>query len=213
MKYFNYFDACYVINLDKRVDRYNNFLNRTKDIFSCERFSGIIHDEEYNDIYKKYKIGCTLSHLAIYRLAKSNGYKNTLIFEDDCCFVDNFKDIVHDYIEQLKNIKWDLFYLGGEINNSCHKVSNNLFRVTNGGVYNTHAYAINNTFYEKALSINYNHIETIDLGLLNYDYTQRDYIVTDRLLCWQDGGVSDLRGYVSSTRTILENSYNKYIPK
>ena len=76
-------DRIFVINLDKRDDRlkefeeeYHNYdLDKTK----YERFPAIYRP----DIPA---VGCTLSHAEVLKIAKSRGYKNVIIFEDDFMF-------------------------------------------------------------------------------------------------------------------------------
>ena len=42
--------------------------------------------------------------------------------------------------EDLKQIEWDMFYMGGEPNSECYSISDNLAKCTTG-LYGTHAYA------------------------------------------------------------------------
>ena len=208
----DYFDAGFVINLDQRQDRMERFLKRIKTLNfnQIQRFSGIMPNDgafsymKYysNDKFRKYKAGCTLSHLSLYKIAKDNKYKSILIFEDDCVFHENFTEKINLYISDLKSIEWDLFYLGGQPIGKGTNISNNLIKVD--GVYSTHAYAINDCFYETALSLNPNYIDAIDIGLL---HSKAKNIICKEVLCWQEGGYSDCHGQVSDSRQILENAY------
>jgi GR25 family glycosyltransferase involved in LPS biosynthesis len=75
-------------------------------------------------------------------------YKNVLIFEDDALFDDNIIDDLSSCIKDLSVIDWDMFYLG------CnpleyYKETDNIGRVIR--TTTNHAYAINNSFYDKVL--------------------------------------------------------------
>ena len=110
MKYLDFFEEVYYINLDSRLDRKELFEKRAlEQNIDAIRFSGIIpNDDEYiydeKDKLKKFKIGCTLSHQTLVKIAKEKKLKNILIFEDDCVFVDKFKEKAQLCINELKNI-------------------------------------------------------------------------------------------------------------
>jgi glycosyl transferase family 25 len=74
-------DGFFYINLDHRTDRKEEIeAELTKaGIPNCERFPAIRT--------KPGIIGCGLSHLAVLKLARSRGYRNVLIFEDDFEFL------------------------------------------------------------------------------------------------------------------------------
>jgi GR25 family glycosyltransferase involved in LPS biosynthesis len=70
------FGGVFVINLDRRPDRLEEFTEEMKMLdMPFERFSAIYTDFGID--------GCGLSHLSVLKLAKERGYKNVLIFEDD----------------------------------------------------------------------------------------------------------------------------------
>ena len=79
-------DHLYYINLDKRVDRNQHFVDTVLPLFeTCDsdftRISAVdTTDQPTPDLRA---IGCTLSHLKIYELAKQAGYKKFLVLEDD----------------------------------------------------------------------------------------------------------------------------------
>lgn len=99
-------DIGFVINLDKRTDRWKSVQDNFKDcpIF-LQRFSAIKH--------KRGWIGCGLSHMKLVEMAKENKMPYLLIIEDDCKptkFMKHWVDIkkwLHN-----NNDKWDIF-LGG----------------------------------------------------------------------------------------------------
>jgi GR25 family glycosyltransferase involved in LPS biosynthesis/GTP:adenosylcobinamide-phosphate guanylyltransferase len=118
-----YFDKIYVLNLDRRMDRFESIKNKLEKLeIEFERFSAIdgnnISDGEYDFsnfkqgkgmLENKYALACLKSHFKIIKDAKENNYKRILIFEDDVLISKNIK--VH--IQKIRNIKkWKLIYLG-----------------------------------------------------------------------------------------------------
>ena len=74
-------DHIFYINLDKRKDRrveIEQELNKMELPF--ERFKAI-------ETPGRGILGCGLSHLSVFKLAKERKYKNVLIFEDDFYFL------------------------------------------------------------------------------------------------------------------------------
>lgn len=220
--YLDYFDCVYYINLDTRQDRMHSFEERARALnIPAKRFPAIVAtDEQATPLYeghidprRKYKMGCTMSHQAVVKLAKEANSRNCLIFEDDCVFLKEYEENIKECVTELKKIDWDLFYIGGEANNFCKSVSKNLSQVENGGVYCTHAYAINNTFYDKMLSINPNQVDTIDILYVNYDNSKRIAVLSKKLLAIQDKSYSDLWNTVTDSSEWMINSWNKYIQK
>jgi len=142
--------------------------------------------------------------------AKKRGWKNCLIFEDDCIFEPNFIDKMKECVQDLKNTEWDMFYMGGEPNAECYSISNNLAKCSTG-LYGTHAYAINECFYDKILSIPFTS-GVIDTLFLFYDRNSKNYVMSKDLLVLQDEDfVSDLwHGKIKRTE-IYQEAYKKWI--
>lgn len=96
-------DKIFVINLDKRTDRMEEFLNEFKkiniDISNLERFSAIYKPENPC-------VGCTLSHLEVIKIAKERSYKNIIVFEDDFEFLVS-GEIFHKNIENFFSLNID----------------------------------------------------------------------------------------------------------
>lgn len=114
----------YVINLDRRPERYNDFCNRLqlkKDL--VKRVSAIdgltLQIPKNLFIRNKFAYACRLSHIKIMKdiidndEIKENDY--ALIFEDDAFFVNNFITKFESYIEQIKELEEEetLIYIGG----------------------------------------------------------------------------------------------------
>lgn len=153
-----------------------------------------------------------MSHQAVIAEAKSRGLQNVVIFEDDCVFLDGFIEHLSKSVEELKQFDWDLFYMGGEPNNMMEQVSENLYTMKNqGGIYTTHAYAVNSCFYDRILEINPNHISVIDSYLLNIKPHERNLFATAELLAVQDATFSDLWHYITDSAQIMRDGWEKYI--
>jgi len=101
-------DKIFYINLDKRTDR-------RQDIeYELQRFGLMDHGtvERFPAISTPGRgiVGCTYSHLAVYKLAKERGYKNVLIFEDDFVFLSTKKDF-YENMCKLFHVDFDVCML------------------------------------------------------------------------------------------------------
>jgi len=211
---FDYFDGGFYLNLDKRSERRKAFEKRSKEAgFEVERFSALQLKEKdvpnpFNGVDWHIKISCTYSHFEMIKEAKRRGWKNCVIFEDDCVFAEGFTDKIKECIEELKDKEWDLFYMGGEPGGWCDSVSDNLAKCT-AGMYATHAYVINECFYDRVLSLNHTIgiIDTLYMAM----YTN-NYYMAKELLAWQDDEFeSDLWGGRIKREEQYRNAYKKWI--
>jgi len=218
--YLDYFEKAFYINLDNRTDRKILFEQRTNDIgLNIPRYSGVSLKEsevpvnEYfkSDPRRHFKVSCTLSHFSIIKMAKKNDWKNILIFEDDCIFCPGFMDKIDSCIEELKYHPWNLFYMGGEPNQVVLPLSKHLrLCPSHGGIYGTHAYAINNTFYDRILKIDPIQYPAIDIIYLHQP--DRTYILTKDLLVTQDdNSESDLWGGKVKRKETYELAYKMFV--
>jgi hypothetical protein len=109
-----YFDKIYVINLDRRPDRYETF---QKEIFkygieNVERFSAIDGTITSNNMkLLAGEIGVLQSHLEIIKKCKKEGLKNVLIMEDDVYFSDEILKL-DEYMASVPK-DWEFLYFGG----------------------------------------------------------------------------------------------------
>lgn len=227
MKYLDFFEEVYYINLDYRTDRRELFEKRAKEagIVDLIRFPAIqpnIGDCGFNEetlkhpdlLLRRNQAGCSMSHLAIIKSAKERNVKNVLIFEDDCIFLDGFKEKAQKCADDLKKIDWDILYFGGEPNYSSHPISDNLSMMGYGGVYCLHAYAINNSFYDLALTYNVliEDNKNFDAFVLNLNLHFRKCVLSKELLAIQDVNYSDLKGFIPfGVENLMRNGWKRFV--
>tara|TARA_R110000824_G_scaffold391495_1_gene589295 strand:- start:10657 stop:11340 length:684 start_codon:yes stop_codon:yes gene_type:complete len=166
------FDAVYVLNLDRRADRWEE----CKEIaHSCgltlDRLSGIdgakLKEEEVALGMGRYipkgdirgAQGCALSHYAAVKKAQEERRKSVLIFEDDFEFVDNFENLFAEYYKQVP-VDWEFLYLGANHNTHALSpggpitlplISKNVGKPLRS--YCLHAYSIKESLYDYILSL------------------------------------------------------------
>ena len=117
----------YIVNLDRRPDRWETFMENTKNIefLNYERFSAVdgklIKNSsqlqqifETNDYYmRRGMVGCLLSHVKLYTELIYSNYDFFVILEDDVEFTPDFKTKFDNIMSQVKN--WDLIFLGHHV--------------------------------------------------------------------------------------------------
>ena len=115
----------YVVNLDRRVDRWENFKKNATEIDNYERFSAVdgklIKNStqlqqifESNDYYmRRGMVGCLLSHIKIYTELINSVHDYFTILEDDVEFTHDFKNKFDNIMTQVSN--WDLIFLGHHV--------------------------------------------------------------------------------------------------
>ena len=127
----NISDAGFYINLDSSVERRNNVEEQIHkfNIQNLNRFSAITNPFTQST--------ATMSHCAVFEMAKKEKYKTISVFEDDfqlydTLFVGNEKNNIQisEYlpilIEHMQNIEWDIICLGFNGRHPCIPVSKHL---------------------------------------------------------------------------------------
>lgn len=190
------FKKIFVINLDRRKDRYNDFLNRIP--FSselCDRFSAIDGKNiKYKIDENPMVIGCHKSHKEILKIiCNDNAINNDdiiMIFEDDVFFSKDFNEKilkVKTFTDLVKKQKFVL-YIGGRFKERFSPMYINKFK------------KINDLFYEKiARETNHDCDRTTNVLILN-KLTAKEII--------------EKTSHISESVAIdtLYNSLNEYIP-
>jgi hypothetical protein len=154
MKLFDKFDKVYLINLDRRPDRLENFKTYVNkyDLGEFERFSAVDGKNLNNDNkshLKNGEIGVIKSNLEIIKNAKKNKYKTILVIEDDCIFNDVILDF-QSYFDLLPS-DWDMLYMGGNHNthmgiNPPIKINDKIIKLHS--TYSAHFIGINSKIFD-----------------------------------------------------------------
>jgi GR25 family glycosyltransferase involved in LPS biosynthesis len=117
----NNFKRRFVINLERRSDRYLEFLNRIPfDKNLIERYNAIDGKDIKTKHDNPYVVGCHLSHKNILNIVANDDSLNDddliIIFEDDVFFSDNnFEKEIVSLFDSIKYIesKHFIIYIGG----------------------------------------------------------------------------------------------------
>ena len=112
-------DKKFIINLKRRPDRKAHILEQMEKhgMSNYEIFEAIdANDIEETlvsktaDKWTKEQLACLRSHLAVIKKAKESNLDYVTILEDDCVFVDNFKEQYEKVVSQL-TVFSGMFYL------------------------------------------------------------------------------------------------------
>ena len=230
----DYFDKIICINLDKRTDRWTESLEQFKKAgIEVERFSAVygnprkwVHvkdrtaGKDPSDInYIKPEsfggvAGCIASHTDIWKLAKEKGWKNVLIIEDDCDFIDNITTVIHEKMKEVPN-DWDLLYFGG-----VHETRGGRFipkKITENVVkcarmITTTCYAINTNIVDMALDIVFKEEPwfhtAIDGYLGAYIQPKCNAYAFHPPIAWQRGSHSDIQDGFRDYSTRMKVKYS-----
>jgi len=113
------FDAVYVVNLNRRLDRWQKFLAQVPtdwpfvDPIRVPACDG--HNVPHPDWWRAGggAWGCYRSHLRLLEDALNNDTQSILLLEDDALFPDGFTERVTQFFEYLP-ANWGMIYLGGQ---------------------------------------------------------------------------------------------------
>lgn len=141
-----------VINLDSRLDRWNQIQETFKNIKSIklERVSAVNNPENPRD-------GCIRSHQKAIQIAKERNYLFALVIEDDCLIQqsENFDQRFTDILSWLNSNEWKIFNGGPTfIRPEKLRVIQNsppIFELFNCG-YAAHFIMYNSSVYEDMLN-------------------------------------------------------------
>nr|XP_013189135.1 unnamed protein product [Amyelois transitella] len=129
-------DEIYMINLERRPERrqlmelsfkelgmdvklFQAVDGRKLDLNDLREYSVTLMPN-YEDPYHKRpmkagEVGCFLSHYYIWEEIIKNKYAKTLVLEDDVHFVPYFRHRLLGLMDEVKDIDWDLLYLGRKV--------------------------------------------------------------------------------------------------
>jgi len=142
----------YIINLDQSQDRLELITNQCKrEGLNCHRFSAVNGkklDVKTMDIVENKKIdkgalGCSLSHINLWKKVEKKGDDMFIVLEDDCIIETDFNKKLADILKEAPK-DWDIIYLGGS-NLKGKNVRNNLIepiKVNSKSTHNTGTYGM-----------------------------------------------------------------------
>jgi hypothetical protein len=212
----NFFDRVVIINLDKRTDRWEAVQNKLAAIKwpfkEPERFSAYDGTEMPVPIGWKDGAGtwgCLLSHREVIGRAIKDKLGNVLILEDDIFFVDNFENLVAQFIAEIPE-NWGQIMLGGQFfdGSKAKDVTDNVRQVSL--CHRAHAYAVRGDFmkymYTK-LNSTYGHVDHI----MNTFQDRYKVYAPMQFLIGQDGSKSDISGREKSP-DLIRNAPEPGVP-
>jgi GR25 family glycosyltransferase involved in LPS biosynthesis len=183
--------TAYIINLKHRTDRYEHMVNEMKKLpISYEFIEGIIDGTKT----------CFQSQKKCIQLAKENNLPYVLVLEDDAVFTDNV-GIFKDIFETIQNMKWDMFFLGANLQKPATKITENILKIT--GAYAAHAYIVHERFYDTILNLP--HVCEMDVHY--HDLMEHhDVYMCNPMIAYQLPSHSDLQdGYRDYNSAMFEN--------
>ncbi|OKH26165.1 LPS biosynthesis glycosyltransferase [Hydrococcus rivularis NIES-593] len=150
MKFLEFFDRIYVINLPYRVDRRKAIekeLNQAGISFLSEKvelFAAIRPDSAGSFRSIGYR-GAFLSHLNVLKQAREQGLNNVLIIEDDLELSEDFKKYEDLLIAELMVRDWDIVHFGYGIESiaSAREVSLPILQPFSGEMIGAQFYGVN----------------------------------------------------------------------
>ena len=206
----------YVINLKERKDRrdkMDKILNKVGiDPIYIDAVNGSkldtedlirkhIYSPDHRDL-RKGEIGCYMSHVIAWKKIANGNDDYGLIIEDDIVINNDFYYKCCEYLEKIKDIKWDMFYVGrncerhfGEKCNIGTFYTPDIFKSQNIG-YGLYAYFIKKDFAKKLLSMAYPIIHPADhlIHLLSISGDANIYTTIEELAYVYDLADSDTMG-------------------
>jgi len=201
---WEFIDKVIYINLDHRQDRrdiMSKFFEEGQiPLEKVVRFPAIKH--------RIAPLGCVQSHAEVLRIAKRNGWKNTLVLEDDLVW-SNFEEGYAKLEELIKLPKWDVIMLAGWY------AKYDFPRVFEA--YNAGAYLVNSQYINTLLENREYSARKLQNGI-GFDFRNPKYFAdaywNERIkidtwyciypcLCYQVDGFSDNGGRVIESSKII----------
>lgn len=185
MSWQDYFPKIIVPNLAERKDRFT----RMKQMLFDYGIEAVISEATRHE---DGRLGLIITMKEIFKWCLEQNFKRVIIFEDDCDIivnVDEFHSVMDNCCEDLKNMNWDLFYMGVQHPASFFKwATPNLLRVSMG--FSTHAVGYSRRAMEFVLQ---SHIdEPFDNFLVREFQKYNTSYCSYPILCSQIAGHSDI---------------------
>lgn len=213
----------YVINLEKRKDRWDLFKSQFSHIDDeslLTRVDGVDFGSGDSSITRA---GCSAAHWNAITLGLLTGEDQFTIFEDDIFFYDHTASLISKCLDKLKNNNWDLLYWGcvpreEGVDNPLEKTEESfLLKVMCAGT--AHAITYNRDFalrYVKDLPSTIDRSSWIswtsenvchDIHLRKYQKEGNSYM-PNKLCACQYNGYSDIDGFISPRQDTIEKQFN-----
>lgn len=206
---FDFFDAMFCINLEKRKDRWVHAQHQFEKIGILDKVKRFPAVER-----KDGRLGCIKSHLEILKYAQKNNLKNVLVFEDDVVFInEDVNTIMGNIVNQLPE-NWELLYLGANLHTPLNNYSDNLVKLNNG--FSTHAVCYNSNLYSTFIK-RYNtmnavmlQIDILDVWLAASIQSRGNSYLVKPLLASQINDYSDI-AKSDVNYSFIEERYKKFV--
>ena len=155
MKINEFFDKAYYINLDRRPDRNELFINEMKKVGLDGFVERVSAEDSINELdpMKKHHY-CAASYYKLFKEIYEKGYEKVIIFEDDAAFYERDEissvDLISNALVELNNFPdWEMIFLGGCPLYNIEVVSKNLAKIN--WILGTHAVGYKRSVIEKVV--------------------------------------------------------------
>jgi GR25 family glycosyltransferase involved in LPS biosynthesis len=199
-------ERAFVISLEFRQDRLNEFRNATDSLSSIPKIE--VWPAVHGDTCRPPESwmagagawGCYRSHLQILEYCLNNRVSSYLVFEDDAKFREGFDTGFSAFCSALPDY-WQQAYIGGQLlHTHTHptvKVNEHVYRPYN--VNRTHAFAVSRAgmlpIYQHISNLPFVEKEHVDHHLGRWHEDQRNYVyVPPKWLVGQQGSSSNVSG-------------------
>ena len=183
----NNLENIFYINLKDRGDRKSHVESELNKIgWKYTRFDAVKT--------KSGRVGCSMSHLKLLKMAKNKKLPYIVIIEDDIQFknIELFKKLFNNFMNS--KLEYDVFLLDGNLRHPAIKITESIVRVYKS--FTTTGYIVKSHYYDKMIK---NIEESINKLLLNENngYNAIDtYLMKLQLID---------KWYISYPRTVTQN--------
>jgi glycosyl transferase, family 25 len=157
MKFIDFFDRAYVINLPSRGDRRQEMAKELENagmpftLGKVELFSAIKPESPGSFQSIGYR-GAFLSHLNVLKKAKAENLRNVLIMEDDLELRKDFKQYEKIILGELSENAWDIVHFGYGRDVSRKDISLPILQPFAGEIIGAQFYAVNGKTFDKLVN-------------------------------------------------------------
>jgi hypothetical protein len=146
---FSIFDAIFCLNLDDQRARWDAMTRRFRALdiaWRVERAPAVATPGNHH-------AGHALSFRQIVDRAKTRGYRNLLLVEDDAIFLDSTVDVLRSVVGDLDGRQWDLLYLGAMVWSQTFPFApgSTVLQLPRG-ITCTHCVAVSETAFDRILT-------------------------------------------------------------